>query len=264
MTKKKQNHLRRAGVVGDHQDEQSSQFDGPSGRTRADVSRRGVLRAGATIGATGGLSHVLSGAAAGSTIGTDDGGSRYGPTIEPDDEQVSVPFGLSTGGFHDNGYSQRPVEKDGVEYEPAVDPNTIDGVAAAAWGGVNDALQGDPVRPYQEWDHDPLYQTENWGKDLSFAVTLENGTYDVTLNFAEIFHDSKGLRVFDVAVQGETVLWDFDIYAEAELVDGVGGDHAAVDRTFEGIEVTDGVLWISTFSKTDDTKFSGFAIQEAE
>jgi outer membrane protein assembly factor BamB len=58
--------------------------------------------------------------------------------------------------------------------------------------------------------------------------------YTVTLFFAELDQDTqKGQRVFDVKIQGKTVLKDFDILA------GVGSPRKALERTFEGIHVTD-------------------------
>jgi outer membrane protein assembly factor BamB len=53
--------------------------------------------------------------------------------------------------------------------------------------------------------------------------------YRVTLHFAELSNISPGERVFDVEVQGKTVLKNFDPVLAA------GGRHRAISRTFEGI-----------------------------
>jgi len=55
--------------------------------------------------------------------------------------------------------------------------------------------------------------------------------YTVTLHFAEPGPAGKGQRVFDVALQGRTVLEDFDIVAQA------GAPLTPVVRTFRGIAV---------------------------
>jgi hypothetical protein len=58
--------------------------------------------------------------------------------------------------------------------------------------------------------------------------------YRVTLYFAEMEPDAKpGERVFDVNLQGKTVLANFDIVTEA------GGVRRGVIRVFENIRVTD-------------------------
>ena len=120
----------------------------------------------------------------------------------------------------------------------------------------------------QETEADPLYQTERFGENgFSFDVAVEPGFYDVTLSFAEIFmgvsdmdsaecqdddanetdgpNGCVGERVFDVVIEGETVLEDFDIYAE-------GGNQSLVpvDRALADIPVNDDSLNID-FVKLD-------------
>ena len=75
---------------------------------------------------------------------------------------------------------------------------------------------------------DPLYQTERYGA-FTYTFTVPAGNYQVTLKFAELFYTSgasSGQRVFNVAINGATVLNNFDIKAAA------GGANLAVDRTF--------------------------------
>lgn len=92
---------------------------------------------------------------------------------------------------------------------------------------------------------DALYNHERWGGDaagnvagFSYAFKVPNGSYAVTLKFAETYEGAKGvgLRRFDVSVAGSKVVTDLDIYAEA-------GGNAAVDKTF-GVMVTNGTLAI--------------------
>jgi hypothetical protein len=111
--------------------------------------------------------------------------------------------------------------------------------------------------PIEGTEHDALYQTEQYGGNLSYDIGIENGTYDVTLHFAETFQTAEGDRVFDVSIQGEQVLSDFDIYAEV-------GHDVAVTKTFEDIEVTDETLSITSTTQVDNTKFSGIEIRFSE
>jgi len=63
------------------------------------------------------------------------------------------------------------------------------------------------------------------------------GRYSVTMYFAEINPKVKsGARVFDVSLQGKTVLKDFDIVSEA------GGPDKRLLRTFDHVEVHDRLL----------------------
>lgn len=56
--------------------------------------------------------------------------------------------------------------------------------------------------------------------------------YTVRLYFAELENEKVGSRVFDVKLQGKTVLADFNLLKEA------GGSHKAVIREFSGVQVT--------------------------
>ena len=56
--------------------------------------------------------------------------------------------------------------------------------------------------------------------------------YTVRLYFAELEDTRAGSRVFDIKLQGKTVLAGFDLPKEA------GGPHRAVIREFPGIRVT--------------------------
>jgi hypothetical protein len=71
----------------------------------------------------------------------------------------------------------------------------------------------------------PLYQTERYG-NFTYTFTVPNGTYTVTLKFAELYWTSTGQRIFNVVINGATVLSNFDIVAAA------GGPLIAVDKVF--------------------------------
>ena len=58
------------------------------------------------------------------------------------------------------------------------------------------------------------------------SYDIPSGTYTVTLKFAEIYWTTTGKRVFNVAINGQTVLSNFDIVAAA------GGAFIAIDKSF--------------------------------
>ncbi len=87
-------------------------------------------------------------------------------------------------------------------------------------------------------DDDALYRTQRWFYDDSTGafhqIPLPNGKYHVTLHFAEIHpsYAEAGKRKFDVRLENELVLDDFDPVAEA-------GFETAIVREFD-VDVVDG------------------------
>ena len=78
----------------------------------------------------------------------------------------------------------------------------------------------DPIRGTRDWR---LFQTFRWGRHkLNYRFAVPDGKYRIELYFVEPWHgtggswgtDCEGLRIFDVAVNGKTVVDDLDIWAE--------------------------------------------------
>ncbi len=71
------------------------------------------------------------------------------------------------------------------------------------------------------------YSSGAYFNPMSYAMSVPDGTYTIRLHFVEPSqHSSVGSRRFDVRLQGETVLSNFDIHATA------GGRYIAVARDF--------------------------------
>jgi hypothetical protein len=99
-----------------------------------------------------------------------------------------------------------------------------------------------------------LYQTERYGNgSLNYQFSVPSGTYTVNLKFAEIYFNSAGQRIFNVAINGSTVLSNFDIVAQA------GGGNTAVDRQFV-TNVTNGQISIQFFGVIQNPKISAIEI----
>jgi hypothetical protein len=60
---------------------------------------------------------------------------------------------------------------------------------------------------------DGLYRTARSGAAFGYSLPLPDGTYDVILHAAELVHDTPGQRVFDVSLEGVSVLQDIDLVA---------------------------------------------------
>lgn len=79
--------------------------------------------------------------------------------------------------------------------------------------------------------------TETTPASFSYGFPVTNGRYRVTLKFAETYRANAGERKFNVAINGQRVLTDFDALAEA------GGKSRAIDKQFT-VDATSGRLQI--------------------
>ena len=86
-----------------------------------------------------------------------------------------------------------------------------------------------------------LYQTARFGNPtgtaMQYQVAVPNGSYSVKLKFDEPRMVQSGQRLFNVAINGQTALSNFDTFAAA------GGAFRAVDRMVTA-NVTNGLLTI--------------------
>jgi hypothetical protein len=103
-------------------------------------------------------------------------------------------------------------------------------------GTVSAEAAGDVLNTSDDY----LYRTGRHGSVFSYGLPTGNGTYDVVLHFAETWWGYKtpggaGSRRFNVDVEGQRKLTEYDIFAKA------GGAMRAVRETFR-VTVTDGVL----------------------
>jgi hypothetical protein len=88
-----------------------------------------------------------------------------------------------------------------------------------------------------------LYSTERYGS-CTYSAEVPNGDFLVTLHFAENYHTEAGSRVFSVLMEGNQVISNLDIYAEA------GGNAAYV--TEDQVAVSDGEINIEFVTVTEN------------
>ncbi|MEL7348068.1 MAG: malectin domain-containing carbohydrate-binding protein, partial [Pseudomonadota bacterium] len=101
---------------------------------------------------------------------------------------------------------------------------------------------------------DRVYESHRWDPDLAYNIALENGTYDLTFKFAETYFRSAGKRVFDVDVEGVSVIDNLDVYGET------GSRGASYDVVVRGVEVRDGRLDIDFSSDKNNAYLAGLVI----
>jgi hypothetical protein len=111
----------------------------------------------------------------------------------------------------------------------------------------SDAIAGTPDAP--------LYRSCRY--DLgTIRLAAPAGKYKVTLKFCEPAFKKANERIFDVAVQGRTVLTNLDIFAKV-------GQFAALDFTFENIAVTNGTLTVELIARKSLPCISAIAVEGA-
>ncbi len=160
-----------------------------------------------------------------------------------------------------------------------LDPN-VSALAAAAWdqSGWNPAMNpqlraAEARRPegpdggqqlrfinqqFVERAEEPIYQTIRTGAGLyplnAYYLDVPNGVYKVTLKFSELQHSEAGRRVFDVKIQGKTVLDGLDLFAK-------GGQNRPIDFSFEGVQVGDGRMVIGFQQRVGFPCISGIVLE---
>jgi hypothetical protein len=98
--------------------------------------------------------------------------------------------------------------------------------ADASYTGGTPAVES-PSVTITGTDSPVLYNGQRYGDpSFSYQFAVPNGTYTVTLKFAELYVTGPGMRSFPIAINGTTVEPSFDIYAAA------GAMNTAVDRSY--------------------------------
>src|SRR5579875_473528 len=102
-----------------------------------------------------------------------------------------------------------------------------------------------------------VYQSVRWAPSFNYIIPgLTSGeSYTVRLHFAELSFTAAGQRVFNVAINGTTVLSNFDVYATA------GGEFKAVVEEFSATANALGQIVISFRQGTaDNPEIAGIEI----
>jgi hypothetical protein len=93
-----------------------------------------------------------------------------------------------------------------------------------------------PNNPIADTEHGALYQTVTYDMK-AYRLKVPNGTYAVRLQFCEPHYSEAGKRVFGVTLQGKKAIDELDVF-------GIVGKNRALDYTFPGVEVANGILEI--------------------
>jgi subtilisin family serine protease len=141
-------------------------------------------------------------------------------------------------GAHSNAIAPIRINAGGASY---TDPS---GLLWSADTGFSDSYVWSVDTAIANTAAPALYQTCRYGPAFDYRFTVPDGSYTVTLKFAEPSRDGPGQRVFNVAINGAAVLPNFDIFARA------GGEFVALDQSFN-VSVTGGQIAIQFTAGND-------------
>jgi hypothetical protein len=123
---------------------------------------------------------------------------------------------------------------------------------AGSWGNTGGRVYV-TTAPISGTEDDVLYQSQRFQMP-SYQFDVPPGVYRVDLRFAEPFYLVAGDRLFHVYLEGQLVLYNFDILVEA------GGPYTAIDRSFD-VAVTDGRLDITFVDKRQTATLAGLRVR---
>jgi len=98
-----------------------------------------------------------------------------------------------------------------------------------------------------------IFNSERYGA-MTYTIPNRSGAQTVTLYFAETYVTAAGQRLFNVLINGTTVLSSFDIYASA------GGQNRAIARTFNTTANGSGQVVIQFTTGTENPKINGITV----
>jgi lysophospholipase L1-like esterase len=99
-----------------------------------------------------------------------------------------------------------------------------------------------------------VFQSERYGAFSYTIPRVAGSAQTVTLYFAETYLTAAGQRLFNVSINGATVLSSFDIYASA------GGQNKAIARTFNTTANSSGQVVIQLTTGTENPKINGITV----
>ncbi|MGC1515745.1 MAG: malectin domain-containing carbohydrate-binding protein, partial [Maribacter sp.] len=146
------------------------------------------------------------------------------------------------------------------------DQETFEGVTFYAdryAEGNGKAYANNAITTIQNTDFDAIYKSErstiNDSGTFSYRIPVTDGAYTVKLHFAEIYWgatnggaNGTGKRVFDVVLEDESILSDYDINAEV-------GTMTATIKVFD-TRVTDGELTLDFSASVNQPKVAAIEV----
>ena len=111
---------------------------------------------------------------------------------------------------------------------------------------------------------DFIYQSQRAGDNFSYSIPVEDGNYQVNLYLAELDFDNSGQRQFDVALEGDNVLDNYDIWQDTKNAFLDGGDTAKIVQISDLSVIRDGAIDLDFTSVANNATIAGIEIVPIE
>ncbi|MEL6910291.1 MAG: carbohydrate-binding domain-containing protein [Cyanobacteria bacterium J06598_4] len=111
---------------------------------------------------------------------------------------------------------------------------------------------------------DFIYQSQRSGNNFAYSIPVEDGNYSVTFHLAELDHNNAGARRFDVALEGEQVLDDYDIWQSTKNAFLEGTNTAKIVQVSDLVVARDGAIDLDFTSVIDNATIAGIEIAPIE
>ena len=178
---------------------------------------------------------------------TDSGNGTATITFDPSNSDIgsgTVNFtATDSNSSRSNSFNVEVVAAESVQKNESIIRINAAGGAVGSFGGDQFANTGNRFstrasidlsdESIPEGTPEAIFQTTRWdargGAELSYNIPVAAGDYQVRLYFAEIYGATSrvGARVFNVDIEGQRVLTDFDVFSEA------GAANKGIVRTFD-------------------------------
>jgi hypothetical protein len=101
-----------------------------------------------------------------------------------------------------------------------------------------------------------IYQSYRYGQSFTYAINglTPNASYVVRLHFAELYWSAAGKRLFNVAINGQPVLSNYDIFAKA------GGAFIAIVESFTATTDANGQISVVFTAVTDNAQINAIEV----
>ncbi|WP_171017355.1 malectin domain-containing carbohydrate-binding protein [Maribacter sp. ACAM166] len=124
-------------------------------------------------------------------------------------------------------------------------------------GPITNAIAGDETLLFQK----EIYGGKigaNGTSPYTYDIPVTNGFYQVNLYFTEVFHTETNKRIFDVLLEGNVILDEYEMVDP--IKDGISTFQTAITRTYY-VNVTDGSLQVGIGpAAVDNGKLSGLCV----
>lgn len=124
--------------------------------------------------------------------------------------------------------------------------------------GGTEYFNSSSTHTYTKASDQPIFQSERHAPNLSYAIPVPNGTYLVKTYHNELWFGhqgpsaQRGRRVFSIAIEGQNVKRNFDLFVESK--------NQPVVLVFDDIVVNDGVLNLDMVATANRATLSGLAV----